>query len=360
MLDEGKNPEFHLLLQRLKATSQHLDIHMNTDESDGLCKWTSVVRKEAEETAKRAAVAEVEIALTDWKVNQLSVRQQQLEETLRKTTLEHNIDLLRSIAESLGLTVRDPSTIPHLRPIPLMGNKHTASGSAPLPALSTSKAKSTPLQNIADGPASQAPQIDVITLMAAIQTAMQPFMARLEAAERCAAPTHYPSLPLAAERLQTTAPRDKMGHAAQTQQTNMHEQPKVPTEQHNPEDWIQVTNKQKRGKVGKNADQANPTPQQINLTPQSYTEMTGAIPTTTLAQLQKHIQQNQVTNNSSTITEVTVVRFGGAILSANEQAVRKRRLDTIIREVKATVGQKTVPMFGCFGKIELEQIKKIK
>ena len=337
MLDEGENPEFHSLLQRLKATSQHLDIHMNADESDGLRKWTSVVRKEAEETAKRAAVAEVEIALTDWKVNQLSVRQQQLEETLRKTTLERNIDLLRSTAESLGLTVGDPSTIPHSRPIPLTGNKRTASGSAPLPALSTSKAKSTPLQNIADGPASQAPQIDVITLTAAVQTAMQPFMARLEAAERRAAPTHYPSPPLAAERLQTTAPRDKTGHAAQTQQTNMHERPKMPTEQHNPEDWVQVTNKRKRGKVGKNADQANPTPQQINLTPRSYAEMTGAIPTTTLAQPQKHTQQNQVTNNSSTITEVTVVRFGGAILSANEQAVRKRRPDAIIREVKANM-----------------------
>ena len=52
MLEEGENPEFHSLLQWLKATSQHLNIHINADESDGLCKWTSVVQKEAEETAK--------------------------------------------------------------------------------------------------------------------------------------------------------------------------------------------------------------------------------------------------------------------------------------------------------------------
>ena len=28
--------------------------------------------------------------------------------------------------------------------------------------------------------------------------------------------------------------------------------------------------------------------------------------------------------------------------------------------ISCTVGQKTVPMFGCFAKIELEQIEKIK
>jgi len=31
MLDDGENPEFHSLLQRLKATTQHLDIHIVTD-----------------------------------------------------------------------------------------------------------------------------------------------------------------------------------------------------------------------------------------------------------------------------------------------------------------------------------------
>ena len=248
-----------------------------------------------------------------------------------KTTLERNIDLLRSTAESLGLTIGDPSTIPHSRPIPLTRNKRSASGSVPLPALPTTKAKPTPLRNSTDAPAPQAPQVDVVTLTAAVQTVMQPFMARLEAAERRTAPAHHPSPPLAAVRPQT------MGHTAQTQQTNAYEWPKESTEQHNPEDWVQVTNKRKRGKAGKNVDQANPTPQQINLTPQSYMKMMGALPTTTLAQSQKHTQQKQVTNNSLTITEVTVVYYGGAILLANEQAVWKRRLDTIIREVKANM-----------------------
>src|SRR5712672_2981460 len=45
MLEEGENFEFHSLLQRLKATSQHLEIHINADEADGMRKWTATSRK---------------------------------------------------------------------------------------------------------------------------------------------------------------------------------------------------------------------------------------------------------------------------------------------------------------------------
>ena len=340
MLEEGENPEFHSLLQRLKATCQHLDIHINADETDGLRKWTSVVRKEAEETAKRAAVAEAEIALHDWKINQLSARQQQLEETLRNTILERNIDLFRITAESLGLTIGDPRTMPQSRPTPLTGNKCTALGSTPIATLPTTKAKSTPLRNDADTSAPQTPQMDVITLTAAVQTAMQPFMARLEAAERRSALTQPPGPLPPAERPQLTVTRDKTGQAAQTRQTNhtnAMEWPALTTEQHNPEDWVQVTNRRKRGKASKNVELSNPTLQQVNLTLRSYAETTGTTSTTTPTQPLAHTQLKQVTNKPPTITEVTVVRFGGTLLSANEQAVRKRRPDAIIREVKANM-----------------------
>ena len=46
----------------------------------------------------------------------------------------------------------------------------------------------------------------------------------------------------------------------------------------------------------------------------------------------------------------------------NSPATFQAMMDTIFREEVAkgdTVGQKTVPMFGCFAKIEVEQIKKI-
>ena len=194
-LDDSENTEFHSLLQWLKATTQHLDIHINADESDGLCRWTATVQKEVEETARCAAASEVDMALHSWKLDQLNIRQKQLKETLNRTLLEHNIDLLCSTAEALGLSIGDPATIPQSRPAPSIGSKRTASGSMPLPALPLMKAKPTFLPRAADAPAPQAPQVDVITLTATVQMAMQPFMVRLEAAERRSAPAHPINLP---------------------------------------------------------------------------------------------------------------------------------------------------------------------
>lgn len=111
-LDEGENPEF--LLQRLKATTQHLDIHLNAEEADGLYKWTSTARKEIEETARRSASDDIELALHNWKFDQLTIGQQQLEEELKKAILERNVDLLQCTANTLGLSIGASATTPTL------------------------------------------------------------------------------------------------------------------------------------------------------------------------------------------------------------------------------------------------------
>ena len=41
--EDGENPEFHSLFQRLKATVQHVDMHLNSDEADGMRRWTTTV-----------------------------------------------------------------------------------------------------------------------------------------------------------------------------------------------------------------------------------------------------------------------------------------------------------------------------
>jgi hypothetical protein len=74
-LEDGENPEFHSLLQRLKATSQHLDIHINADKVDGMRKWTTTVQKEIEEMASQSAGADVELSLYNWKTDQLTFKQ---------------------------------------------------------------------------------------------------------------------------------------------------------------------------------------------------------------------------------------------------------------------------------------------
>ena len=112
IIEEGENPEFHSLLQRLKATIQHVDIHLNADETDGLHKWTTMVWKEIEETARHLAIADIEVALHGWKNDQLAIRQQQLESVLKKTILKCNMDLFRSTANELGLTIGNLATAP--------------------------------------------------------------------------------------------------------------------------------------------------------------------------------------------------------------------------------------------------------
>jgi len=170
------------------------------------------------------------------------------------------------MASALGLNIGDSTNAPLSQPTPLTGNKHMVSGSTPQPA---QPAKRPTLPSIPDTTSRQAPSMDIITLTAALQTAMQPFIARLAAIETSVHRTQPPQPNSARAEEQT---RPAVGQTAP-------DGPR-PTAAHPPADvaWTQVTNKKKKGKTGK-PEQANPTLQQVNLTPQSY-----AAATTTPAQ----------------------------------------------------------------------------
>lgn len=335
-LEEGENPEFHSLLQRLKATVQHLEMHINADEGDGLRKWTSTVRKEIEETARRAALAEVQMALHNWKIDQLTIKQQQLEQDLNRTILERNVELFRTTASALGLTIGDPATTPLSRPTPSTGNKRTVSGSAPQPPRAVQPPS---LPSVPDIPLPQAPPFDVITLTAAVQTAMQPFMARLAAIESSAASAAATKNVIRTEnqapRLsRAQADKEVRQPAGKTMPDRPHPTAQEPQRE---EEWVQVTNRGKRGKRGK-PDQANPTPQQINLTPRSYA--TAAATAQPPGQGLTQNQPSQPTNPPPpAFTEVTVVRFGGFFDTAREQASRARQPDAVVREVRANMAR---------------------
>ena len=330
-LDEGENPEFHSMLQRLKATAQHLCIQINADEADGMYQWTTMSRKDIEGMAKRSAGADMELAIHNWKVDQLSIRQQQLEEDLKRTILERNVELFRSTADSLGLTFGNPTTAPLSRPVPSTGNKRTVSGSAPLPA---QPAKQPSLPIIADVIPPQAPPLDAITLTAALQTAMQPIVARLAVLEADIA---------AKSRMGTgvkTPPPTRTQAEERTGPMMNQPAPDRPTpgETQAPTDgaWIQTTSKRNRRK-GK-AAQTNPTPQQINLTPRSFADVTATTAQTPNSPpTQSHTAR--VANPVPAFTEVTVIRFGGALRSPLEQATRLRQPDAIVREVRANMAK---------------------
>ena len=63
----------------------------------------------------------------------------------------------------------------------------------------------------------------------------------------------------------------------------------------------------------------------------------------------------------TTVTSREIVEVGFKLLEWRRvlKAYRKLKLDSHDLLLH-TVGQKTVPMFGCFAKIEVEQIKKIR
>jgi len=119
-------------------------------------------------------------------MDQLTSRQTQLEGSLRKSILERNVDLFQDMAASFGLTIGDPTTTLSC-PTPSAGGKCTVLGSTPQPV---QPAKATPLPSVPDTPPPQTIPLDIVTLMAAVQTAMQPFMARLAAIERSSLATN--------------------------------------------------------------------------------------------------------------------------------------------------------------------------
>ena len=110
------------------------------------------------------------------------------------------------------------------------------------------------------------------------------------------------------------------------------------TEQTAPEGaWTLATNKRKRGKAGKTG-QTGSTFQQVNLTPRSY-----AAAATTPVTPDQTPTQNQTANSAKppppAFTEVTVVRNGGSLISVQEQTVRARQPDAIVREVRANMAR---------------------
>ena len=222
------------------------------------------------------------------------------------------------MAASFGLTIGDPTTTLS-RPTPSARGKRTVLGSTPQPV---QPAKATPLPSVPDAPPPQTIPLDVVTLTAAVQTAMQPFMARLVAIERLSLATN------------TKAVKEPI---PQHISTPMVEQPCPSVRQDVPkDDWTPVTNRRRRGKTGTN--QANPTLTQVNLTPSSYAAVVVAIPAPNQTAMQGQ-QPKPAIPTPIAFTEVTVIRSGGSFNLATEQASPIRQPDAIVREVRVNMAR---------------------
>jgi hypothetical protein len=167
----------------------------------------------------------------------------------------------------------------------------------------------TPLPSIPDVTPPLIPTLDIVTLMAAVQTAMQPFMARLAAIEKSTSTTN--KLGPAEPQLNRTQAEEQTRPAGG--QPRPDRRGPAPEQLTLEEAWTQTTSRRKRGKT-------NPVLQQVNLTPQSYASV--AATTLTPGQVPAQSPPASAANPPPTFTEVTVIRHGGAILSRSEIAVR--------------------------------------
>ena len=208
----------------------------------------------------------------------------------------------------------------------------------------------TPSKN----PAPTQSQLDVNTIMAAVQAAMNPFMARLDALERTSMPP-----PQAQHN-----PRGREGTAARAEPSRTGQVPKAwqPAGTAGPADPNKVseptimnrtgesarrddqdfTPVKRRNRKRKSDKQGEPNPPQINLTPASYAGVAAAATNT---------QQTTTAPKPQTalpmITEVTVLRSGGHIDSLVEQRIRVRAADAIVREVRLNMAKavaKPIPL----------------
>jgi hypothetical protein len=101
--------------------------------------------------------------------------------------------------------------------------------------------------------------------------------------------------------------------------------------------WTAFT-KRKRKRGDKKLNQAEQAPRQINLTPRSYAAMTANPPPAQPADGQA-LPAPPAGPTPPAITEITILRFGGALDENSECMVRARQLDAIVRELKASIAR---------------------
>ena len=176
------------------------------------------------------------------------------------------------------------------------------------------------------------------TLGLAIQVAIAPYTAKLNALERASMP---PPVACPMQRqLPANPPRPAPAFAAQqVRQGNTGAEVPLPhPDPHTTNTEGDFTQVPRRGRKGKGkAGAGGQAPQQINLTPVSYAS---AAANAAYTQQPKPLQK--VGNGLPSITEVTVIQSGGHFDPHTETQIRACLADAIVREVRINMGKKVL------------------
>lgn len=206
-------------------------------------------------------------------------------------------------------------------------------------------------------------QMDAAAIMAAVQAAVQasmnPIVTRLNALERASMPP--PQTPKTPRRQPVAANREEPQEPSRTIQAPKAWPPSSPAGPsalpassrvsdpstitgtndtrglHRTDQEFIPVKRRNRKKKGKNwEDQGGPTPQApwINITPTSYAGVAAAA-----TNVQQNTTAAKPTISLPSITEVTVLRFGGFRDTQVEDCIRVRAADAIVREVRVNMGK---------------------
>ena len=363
------------LFHRLSAIASDVSDHVGTDQ-EGYQDWYLTIKKEFTEKATKAAAAEVEEKWRTWKASQIDRLADESKHMIADQAKQAGIDYFIETGQRLGLHItRDVNaTTTTPLPLPTIGRKRSISGSlsvagpatpamrrilpstrgTPSPSTTPRGRATTPLTPRATTPLTpQRPlvpplqpkvtpnpaqttngslNLDAITavikaaLGPALQSAMAPYVAKIDALERATMPPP-----------RTAQEESRCNTAISPRPTGVGASMWAPTEPAQPpttgDDGFMPVSRRGKGKRAKGGRNANdPTPAQLphtNITV-SYAGAAAAAANTK----QPPPPAPKRTVNTPSITEVTVIRTGGHVDPQMEIAIRERAADAIVREVK--------------------------
>jgi hypothetical protein len=380
---------FPTFFHRLGATAEEIASHLETDAregADGYQEWYSTLKSKFTKKATKAAAAEVDEKWMIWKAKELDRLAADHRKDIAVKTREKGKDFVIEMAEKLDLQVTRKRDL--IAPIPTIGRKRTALGSAPQPTLPTPPSPTptpppltpTPPPPTPPSPTSSTPRATRISLPrlakrttsnspaprgrvptpisqpparvdpsptprpkknhTAAPTAVRPNLEEDAAALTATVLTKILTRLEALERLSMPPPpvrhpetRSRQNHAwtAPPDESNTRgstsDTLQVPQTAEEEEGEFTTVSRNGKGKKGKGKS----TPPQINLTPASYASAAASA-----ANTKQPAAPPKTAARLPTITEVTVLRAGngGHPDPEVELNIRIRAADAIVREVR--------------------------
>ena len=181
------NPPFGNMFDRLTATAEHLHTYL-TPDNEGASEWITKLKDKTCFFTDHYASRAIADAMEQWKVHQIRVHSQSLEETIQCTVADSCKSMLIHAANEMGLTIgEDRASMPTPHRNPSCGAKKTTSSSPTPRGRKLTQTPQNPVPCKALPPTTaplQCSDPSQLDLVSAFKEAMGSVLIRLEALER--------------------------------------------------------------------------------------------------------------------------------------------------------------------------------